>query len=88
MLRTDTEYAEWLINRSLKKGETRKMKRALNAALRRNRLVGNYERAARSLHELRKVARSMRKFRAYMAKEHPGGVAEVRITDDQENGDV
>lgn len=81
MLRTDIAYAEWLINRALKKGEPRKMKRALNASLCRTRLCGEFERVPKIRKELRNVVRNMRRYRNWVAKEHPTAAnVSIKIT--------
>jgi hypothetical protein len=80
MLRNNTEYAEWLINRALEKGEPRKLKRALNASLARSRQQGDFEKVDFIRREIRKVNKNCRKFRAWMAATHPGGTAKVVIS--------
>jgi cupin superfamily acireductone dioxygenase involved in methionine salvage len=80
MTRTAIQYAEWLINRALKKGEPRKLKRALNATLKRLRRQENFGNVTVVRNEIRNVVRSCRKFREHMAKVHPRGTASIVIS--------
>lgn len=82
MARTNIQYAEWLINRALKKGEPRKLKRALNATLKRLRRQEDFGNVTVVRNELNRVVRNCRKFRKHMAKVHPGGTASVVISQD------
>lgn len=82
MAKTSIQYAEWLINRALKKGEPRKLKRALNATLKRLRRQGDFGNVIMVRNEIRNVVRNCRKFRKHMAKVHPKGTASIVIAQD------
>lgn len=78
-MRSNMQQAEWLINRSLKDGDNRKMRRAINASLKLRRRQGDFAGAAECVRELSRLDRNMRKFRKWKQREHPDQTISVEI---------